>query len=130
METPPSRAVSLGWGGDGRPIIRNQGRNHPKPNPEPSAFLVWLISREFRDKRTAGTKSWVPAAARSSQDQPGAGGQERSAEVADGAGAGGVGEQPAQQQAGQARGATQRKPLDRTIWRYPPPRRASMRRGM
>ena len=70
------------------------------------AFLVWLSWREYCSKRDRRYQVMAPAAARSSQDQPsaGGGGLERAAEVAGGADAGGAGEQPAQQQAGQAHG--------------------------
>ncbi len=70
------------------------------------AFLVWLTWREYRAKRDMRHPVMATAAARSSQDQPveRGGGQERAAKVAGGADPGGAGEQPAQQQAGQARG--------------------------
>jgi uncharacterized membrane protein len=71
------------------------------------AFLVWLTWREYRAKRDRRHRAMAPATARASQDHPGGrgGGQERAAEVADGADASGAGEQPAaQQQAGQAHG--------------------------
>ena len=70
------------------------------------AFLVWLTWREYRAKRDRRHQIMAPAAARASQDQPSEGGSglERAAEVAGGADAGGAGEQPAPQQAGQAHG--------------------------
>ncbi len=71
------------------------------------AFLAWLTWREYRAKRDRRQRAMAPATARASQDHPGGrgGGQERAAEVADGADASGAGEQPAaQQQAGQAHG--------------------------
>src|SRR5215472_880323 len=70
------------------------------------AFLVWLTWREYRAKRDRRHHvEALVAAAQSSQDQPRAGvGQERAAEVADGADASGAGEQPARQPAGQAHG--------------------------
>jgi len=69
------------------------------------AFLVWLTWREYRAKRDRRHQIMAPAAARASQDQPSAGGGlDGAAEVAGGADAGGTGEQPAQQQAGQADG--------------------------
>jgi uncharacterized membrane protein len=68
------------------------------------AFLVWLTWREYRSKRDQRHQVKAPAAARSSQDQPGAGGggQERAAEVVHSADASGAAEQAAQQHAGQA----------------------------
>ena len=70
------------------------------------AFLVWLTWREYRAKRDRRHQVKVPAAAQSSQYQPGEGGngQGRIAEVVNSADAGHAGEQPAQQQAGQAHG--------------------------
>jgi uncharacterized membrane protein len=69
------------------------------------AFLVWLTWREYRAKRDRRHHVMAPTAARSSQDRPGAGGgQEHAVGVVDGADPDGVGEQPAQQQTGQAHG--------------------------
>ena len=57
------------------------------------AFLVWLTCREYCSKRDRRSQVMALAAARSSQDQPsaGGGGLERAAEVAGGADAGGAG---------------------------------------
>src|SRR5258708_4454216 len=74
------------------------------------AFLVWLTWREYRSKRDRRHQVKAPAAAQSSPDQPGqcGSGQERIAEVVNSADASGAGEQPAQQQAGQAHGLPDR----------------------
>src|SRR5690242_15438115 len=70
------------------------------------AFLVWLTWREYRAKRDMRHPVKAPAAAQPSQDQPveRGGGQEHAAKAAGSADPDGAGEQPAQQQVGQARG--------------------------